>query len=501
MEIEAKLGVPDAAVMRRLVKVRTLAGFDLRPSGASHVRDTYVDTRQSLLRSAGLVCRRRVTAGGLQYTVKALEATSGAVHRREEFEVRLSADAPPARWPRSRARRTVLVIVGKEPLEPIAELEQRRWKRTVLAGRRLVAEMSLDLVRVAVRGGEHTFHEFEIELRRAGTELDLTTMVEALKEEWGLVDVSGSKLTRALAIVDGMDPLRPGATGVPRFGQHQNGMGETTRRRKPAIPAPAEAGKTSARRDRPPRRGAAGAPTAVAPAEQARPVLPRLDRPGLHPTTTMAEAARRTLAVHFGRMLDHEPGTRLGEDREELHDMRVATRRMRAAQRLFAVHIERKVMKPFRKGLRRTGRMLGALRDLDVFHEKTLRYLEGLPEERRGELGPLLKLLGRTRDAAREELLAYLDGEEYRVFCESFAEFLSAPGAGAAAVVGHDGEPLPHEVRHVVPAELYRHYGEVAGVRRAARSAGAAASPLPPAPDHRQGAPVHARVLRRGAGP
>jgi len=175
----------------------------------------------------------------------------------------------------------------------------------------------------------------------------------------------------------------------------------------------------------------------------------------------MAEAARRTLAVHFGRMLDHEPGTRLGEDPEELHDMRVATRRMRAAQRLFAPHLERKVMKPFRKGLRRTGRMLGALRDLDVFHEKTLRYLVGLPEDRRGELGPLLELLGRTREAAREELVAYLDGDEYRVFCESFAEFLSAPGAGAAPVVGRDGEPLPHEVRHVVPAELYRHHGEV----------------------------------------
>src|SRR5512136_3007263 len=135
MEIEAKLGSPDGVVMRRLVKVRTLAGFDLRPSGASHVRDTYVDTRQRLLRSAGFVCRRRVIAGGLQYVVKAVEAASPAVQPREELEVRLSAEAPPAGWPRSRARRRVLAIVGEEPLEPVAELDQRKRKRTLLAGR------------------------------------------------------------------------------------------------------------------------------------------------------------------------------------------------------------------------------------------------------------------------------------------------------------------------------------------------------------------------------
>ena len=41
---------------------------------------------------------------------------------------------------------------------------------------------------------------------------------------------------------------------------------------------------------------------------------------------------RRQLAV----LRDKEPGTRLGEDPEELHVMRVATRRLRAALSLFA---------------------------------------------------------------------------------------------------------------------------------------------------------------------
>ena len=428
MEIEAKLGVPDAAALRRLAGLRTLAGFDLRPRGASVVRDTYLDTRRRLLRAAGLACRRRASAGGVLYTVKALAGASGAVHRREELELRLRRDAPPAAWSRGRARARVLAVAGREPLEPIVELEQRRVKRTALAGRRVVAEVSLDTVRVPSRDGERVFYEVEIELIRSGTERDLAAMVAELRERWGAADVTGSKLERALAIA--------GTAG---------------------------AGRSGGRARRPPRRGVAAAGTTDVPAaaERPRPQVPRLERPGLTPATPMAEAARRTLAVHFGRMLDHEAGTRLGEDPEELHDMRVATRRLRAAQRLFAPHLDRDAMRPLRKALRRTGRALGAVRDLDVFHEKTAWYLEALPETRRGELAPLLGFLGRTRDAARRELLAHLDGEEYRVFCERFAAFLSSPAAGAPSPAGREAPPLLREVRHVVPAELLRHYGEV----------------------------------------
>jgi inorganic triphosphatase YgiF len=39
---------------------------------------------------------------------------------------------------------------------------------------------------------------------------------------------------------------------------------------------------------------------------------------------------------HFAAMLANEPGVRLGEDPEDLHDMRVATRRLRATLKLYA---------------------------------------------------------------------------------------------------------------------------------------------------------------------
>jgi inorganic triphosphatase YgiF len=55
----------------------------------------------------------------------------------------------------------------------------------------------------------------------------------------------------------------------------------------------------------------------------------------LSPDATAGEYAYALLRGYFADFLRHEPGTRLGEDPEELHDMRVATRKLRAAISLF----------------------------------------------------------------------------------------------------------------------------------------------------------------------
>ena len=45
----------------------------------------------------------------------------------------------------------------------------------------------------------------------------------------------------------------------------------------------------------------------------------------------MGDVAYVVLRRNLTAMLAHEPGTRLGEDAEHLHDMRVATRRIARA--------------------------------------------------------------------------------------------------------------------------------------------------------------------------
>lgn len=176
---------------------------------------------------------------------------------------------------------------------------------------------------------------------------------------------------------------------------------------------------------------------------------------------TMAEAARKTLLVHWNRMLAHEAGARAGADIEEVHDMRVATRRMRAALRVFDEFLDADAFKPFAKRLRRTARALGAVRDLDVFREKTQRYLATLPDERRAELEPLWAVWQSEHQRAREELLAWLDSETYTQFKTEFDEFLRTPGAGAAPTETADGEPRAHRVRDVLPMIVLRAWADV----------------------------------------
>jgi CHAD domain-containing protein len=187
----------------------------------------------------------------------------------------------------------------------------------------------------------------------------------------------------------------------------------------------------------------------------------KLKAPGVLPDDPMSEAGRKVLRFHFERMLEYEPGTRLGEDIEELHDMRVATRRMRSAFRVFSPYFDPDVLKPFLKGLKRTGGALGSVRDLDVFMEKAQRYLDGLPEEERSSLDPLLANWQEQREAARAQMLEYLDGKKYQQFVRDFGEFLLTEGAGALPVPAD--KPLPHRVCHVVPALIYDRYQVVRG--------------------------------------
>jgi CHAD domain-containing protein/transposase len=179
--------------------------------------------------------------------------------------------------------------------------------------------------------------------------------------------------------------------------------------------------------------------------------------PGVEPDDTLSEAGRKVLGYHYAQMVLHEAGTRLGEDIEELHDMRVATRRMRAAFEVFRDAFEPKAVKPHLKGLRATGRALGRVRDLDVFMEKAQQYLDTIPQEQRSGLEPLLILWENERQDDREKMMEHLNGEDYANFKRKFLKFVSTPGAGAKPV----SETSPHIVKHILPALSYTHLAAV----------------------------------------
>jgi CHAD domain-containing protein len=184
-----------------------------------------------------------------------------------------------------------------------------------------------------------------------------------------------------------------------------------------------------------------------------------LKSPGLLADDTMAEAGRKVLRFHFSRMLRHEAGTREGKDIEELHDMRVATRRMRSALQIFVPYFKAEAIRPHAAGLQRTARALGAVRDLDVLMEKARAYLAALGEQHESDLDPLLTLWKSRRERARDEMLTYLDSTKYKEFQESFCLFVETPGRGVRKQKRFP--PRPAKARHVMPTLIYTRWARV----------------------------------------
>jgi CHAD domain-containing protein/predicted DNA-binding protein YlxM (UPF0122 family) len=185
------------------------------------------------------------------------------------------------------------------------------------------------------------------------------------------------------------------------------------------------------------------------------------ETPGITPEDTIAEAGRKTLLYHFGQMLKNEAGTLAGEDIEALHDMRVATRRMRAAFDVFGFAYKKKAIKPFFKGLRQTGRALGGVRDFDVFMEKAGNYLLSLRDDEQHGLDPLLILWQNQRELEREEMIAHLKSSIYSEFKKQFSIFLKGTGTDSINLFEADDRKLPDTVRNTVPLLIYQRLAAV----------------------------------------
>ena len=135
--------------------------------------------------------------------------------------------------------------------------------------------------------------------------------------------------------------------------------------------------------------------------------------------------ALAVLRRQFTAMLAKEPGTRLGDDIEELHDMRVATRRLRAALSLFADVLPETALNA-RDEIGWVGQGLGAVRDLDVQIEQLDEWLDAAEPEDSEALATLRSLLQEQRETARTAMLEMLDSRRYEAFVSRFGRTLRA---------------------------------------------------------------------------
>jgi CHAD domain-containing protein len=136
------------------------------------------------------------------------------------------------------------------------------------------------------------------------------------------------------------------------------------------------------------------------------------DSPDLPPDAAPVDVLRAALAEQSARLLAHDPGTRLGSDAEDLHQMRVATRRARAYLRAAKPLLDRAWAKELRDELGWLGSELGPARDLDVLLEHVREEVSALGEEGR-PLAALVDSLERDHAAARKAAVAALSEDRY----------------------------------------------------------------------------------------
>ena len=329
------------------------------PRAAESLTDTYLDTSDWRVGRSGFVLRVRQRGGHSEVTIKGATAATQGLRWRLEVTEDLAASGLQALGTKGPVGWRLRALVGRRPLLPVLEVRTRRRPFDLVVSNEIVAEIALDETTILV-GEDHE----PVRLQRVEVEVEPDHVA---------------------ALQDLVDLLR-----------RQCGL-------QPAALTKFEAGLLAAGRQ--------------------IPGPPDLGSVELGPNPSVGEIAFVGLRRNLAAMVAHEPGTRLGEDTEELHDMRVATRRLRASLTLFAAALPVRA-RHVRAELGWLADALGAVRDLDVQLERVDGWLAEVPAGDREALGDLRLLLERERAACRDALLSCLDSARYERLVGGFSTML-----------------------------------------------------------------------------
>jgi CHAD domain-containing protein len=446
VELELKFRPADPAVAERYLAPDAFAGFAASsPVRTLRLHDRYVDTADGALLRAGFAARLRSSDGTTIVTLKSTGTSASQIglHSRTELEGPADPRQAPLRWPASEARSLLLELSVGATLEALVEMRQVRRKRELRYGGTRV-EVSLDEVEV-VAGDEivDRFTELEVELLR-GDPARLTALGETMAADPGLTASAGSKLDAALAAVRAQVPSAAPMIARPA------GDAATEKPVKPAKPR---------------RRSPKPAPAGAVP-EGDRPITPG-GSPGVRADDHVAEAGRKVLRFHLARMRAREPGTREGIVPGELKSVRVATRRMRAAWRVFGHGFDAGQTKRYRSRLRAIAGRLGAVRDLDVLLDGAETYRAELDGAEQAALEPLVAAWREERAEARRLMLRELDSPRYARFVRDFTELLETEGAAVAPVAPTE----PQLIRDTAPSRIWAAHERVRAFEAVLRQA------------------------------
>ncbi len=249
----------------------SVPGFDAVQQPAKRLFDTYFDTEDWRLARSGYVLRTRRRGAGTEATMKDLAPAADGLRRRMEATETLPGAGIGDLDPNGSVGRRVRALAGGRPLSPVLEVRTRRRLFSLVVHDEPIGEVALDDTTIVLTGDPQ-----RLRLQRVEVEV----------------------------LASWVDPLQPFVEQLRR----DCGL-------QPATLSKFEAGLMAA--------GVA--------------LRGRSDEGGtpVGPATSLGELAFTVIGRDTSSMLAHEAGTRLGEDPEGLHQMRVATRRLRAALDLF----------------------------------------------------------------------------------------------------------------------------------------------------------------------
>jgi CHAD domain-containing protein len=195
-------------------------------------------------------------------------------------------------------------------------------------------------------------------------------------------------------------------------------------------------------------------------------VLPDVDK-----QSTAGDAVRRAIAASVLRALEHDAGLRLDLEPEDVHQARVATRRLRSDLRTFAPVLEPTFSEPIREELRWLGGELGAVRDAEVLamrlHDRAaalpsqdvvvgMKVVSALDEQvqaARSELADIIRtpryvnLLDSLVDAAREPVLTEVAQQPAAEVCPGL---VATPWRRLRRAVSRLGDPPADDELHQI---------------------------------------------------
>jgi|SRR5215203_3632387 len=159
--------------------------------------------------------------------------------------------------------------------------------------------------------------------------------------------------------------------------------------------------------------------------------MAKTDDPALDPNQSYESAMRDLIARRWVAVWAAVPAAVAGEDIEGVHDVRVASRRLRAAMDVAVPCFSADWYAPLHRVAKEITGALGEVRDRDVMIESLTKARKKAAANERPGIDRLIARLERDRDTAREDMVSYLDalmtGDVPREVEERF-------GQGAAAL-------------------------------------------------------------------